>query len=63
MTLSSSRRRPGPTVRVRVHELTAQQERRHEDRLAPEEPLELPRPGPDGGAGPALAREERHGWG
>jgi len=41
MTLSSSRRRPGPTVRVRVHELTAQQERRHEDRLATEEPLEI----------------------
>jgi len=41
MTLSSSRRRPGPTVRVRVHELTTQQERRHEDRLATEEPLEI----------------------
>jgi len=42
MTVSSSRgRRPGPTVRVRVHELGAEGERRHEDRLATEEPLEI----------------------
>jgi FdhD protein len=34
-------RRPGPTVRTRVHELTADGERRHEDRLATEEPLEI----------------------
>jgi FdhD protein len=34
-------RRPGPTVRVRVHELGAEGERRHEDRLATEEPLEI----------------------
>jgi FdhD protein len=34
-------RRPGPTVRTRVHELGAEGERRHEDRLATEEPLEL----------------------
>jgi FdhD protein len=36
-----SLRRPGPTVRVRVHELAAGGERRHEDRLATEEPLEI----------------------
>jgi len=42
MTVSSSRqRRPGPTVRVRVHELGESGERRHEDRLATEEPLEI----------------------
>jgi FdhD protein len=34
-------RRPGPTVRTRVHELTTDGERRHEDRLATEEPLEI----------------------
>ena len=34
-------RRPGPTVRTRVHELGAEGERRHEDRLATEEPLEI----------------------
>jgi FdhD protein len=42
MTVSSSRgRRPGPTVRTRVHELRADGERQHEDRLATEEPLEI----------------------
>lgn len=34
-------RRPGPTVRIRVHELTATTARHHEDRLATEEPLEI----------------------
>lgn len=34
-------RRPGPTVRTRVRELTSDGERRHEDRLATEEPLEI----------------------
>lgn len=34
-------RRPGPTVRTRVHELTHTGERHHEDRLATEEPLEI----------------------
>ena len=34
-------RRPGPTVRTRVRELTADAERRREDRLATEEPLEI----------------------
>ena len=34
-------RRPGPTVRTRVHELGAEGERHHEDRLATEEPLEI----------------------
>jgi FdhD protein len=34
-------RRPGPTVRVRVAELTAAGESRREDRLATEEPLEI----------------------
>ncbi|MGB0102128.1 MAG: formate dehydrogenase accessory sulfurtransferase FdhD [Nocardioides sp.] len=34
-------RRPGPTVRTRVRELTAAGERRREDRLATEEPLEI----------------------
>jgi FdhD protein len=36
-----SARRPGPTVRTRVHELGTEGERRHEDRLATEEPLEI----------------------
>jgi FdhD protein len=34
-------RRPGPTVRVRVRELTDDGERRREDRVATEEPLEI----------------------
>ena len=34
-------RRPGPTVRSHVTEVTADGERRHEDRLATEEPLEI----------------------
>ncbi len=34
-------RRPGPTVRTRVRELTAAAERQPEDRLATEEPLEI----------------------
>ena len=34
-------RRPGPTVRARVHEHGADGERRREDRLATEEPLEV----------------------
>ena len=34
-------RRPGPTVRTRVSELTVDGERHHEDRLATEEPLEI----------------------
>jgi len=34
-------RRPGPTVRVRVRELTADAERSREDRVATEEPLEI----------------------
>jgi FdhD protein len=34
-------RRPGPTVRTRIHELGVDGERRHEDRLATEEPLEI----------------------
>jgi FdhD protein len=34
-------RRPGPTVRTHVTELIADGERRHEDRLATEEPLEI----------------------
>lgn len=33
--------RPGPTVRVEVHEHTGAGVRRHEDRVAAEEPLEL----------------------
>lgn len=37
----SQPRRPGPTVRTRVHELFEDSERRHEDRLATEEPLEI----------------------
>jgi FdhD protein len=36
-----SMRRPGPTVRTRVHELRTDGERRREDRLATEEPLEI----------------------
>ena len=39
--MSERPRRPGPTVRTRVHELTDDGERRHEDRLATEEPLEI----------------------
>ncbi len=38
---STRARRPGPTVRARVHELGVAGERRHEDRLATEEPLEI----------------------
>lgn len=38
---SERARRPGPTVRARVHELADGGERRHEDRLATEEPLEI----------------------
>lgn len=34
-------RRPGPTVRARVHEITPSSERHPEDRLATEEPLEI----------------------
>src|SRR3954447_26383001 len=34
-------RRPGPATRVRVHEYDASGVRRHEDRLATEEPLEI----------------------
>lgn len=34
-------RRPGPTVRVRVREHAPSGERRHEDRVATEEPLEI----------------------
>ena len=40
----SRTRRPGPSTRVRVHEVTTRPEvvvRRHEDRLATEEPLEI----------------------
>ncbi|GAA1141224.1 formate dehydrogenase accessory sulfurtransferase FdhD [Nocardioides aquiterrae] len=40
MTLDRARR-PGPTVRARVHEHAAAGERRREDRLATEEPLEV----------------------
>jgi FdhD protein len=40
MTLDRARR-PGPTVRTRVHELTDTGERAREDRLATEEPLEI----------------------
>jgi FdhD protein len=39
--MSERPRRPGPTVRTRVHELGPDGERRHEDRLATEEPLEI----------------------
>lgn len=34
-------RRPGPTVRTRVQEITSTGQRHHEDRLATEEPLEI----------------------
>jgi FdhD protein len=34
-------RRPGPSTRVRVHEVDANVVRRHEDRLATEEPMEI----------------------
>ena len=39
--MSDRARRPGPTVRTHVRELTGTGERRHEDRLATEEPLEI----------------------
>jgi FdhD protein len=38
---SNRARRPGPTVRVSVRELTSSREIEHEDRLATEEPLEI----------------------
>lgn len=38
---SDRARRPGPTVRARVHEITPSSERHPEDRLATEEPLEV----------------------
>jgi FdhD protein len=42
VAISSGRaRRPGPTVRVTVRELTSAREVEHEDRLATEEPLEI----------------------
>ena len=47
-------RRPGPTVRTRVHELGADGERRHEDRLATEEPLEIRLAWPGAAAAPGL---------
>jgi FdhD protein len=40
-TSSDRPRRPGPTVRVSVRELTSTGEVEHEDRLATEEPLEI----------------------
>jgi FdhD protein len=40
MTIDRARR-PGPTVRTRVHELGADGDRHREDRLATEEPLEI----------------------
>ena len=40
-TMNARPRRPGPTVRVRVRELTDEGEQRHEDRVATEEPLEI----------------------
>lgn len=40
-TVGERARRPGPSVRTRVRELTDTGERRHEDRLATEEPLEV----------------------
>ena len=43
-------RRPGPTVRARVHELAADADRHHEDRLATEEPLEIRLAWPGAGA-------------
>ncbi len=39
--MSARARRPGPTVRTRVHEFAETGERRREDRLATEEPLEI----------------------
>lgn len=39
--MSDLPRRPGPTVRTQVRELTVTGERRHEDRLTTEEPLEI----------------------
>lgn len=39
--MSDLPRRPGPTVRTQVRELTATGERRYEDRLTTEEPLEI----------------------
>jgi len=39
--MSARARRPGPTVRTRVHEFADTGERRREDRLATEEPLEI----------------------
>ncbi|NPC96446.1 formate dehydrogenase accessory sulfurtransferase FdhD [Nocardioides sp. zg-DK7169] len=39
--MSGRARRPGPSVRTRVHELAEDGERRREDRLATEEPLEI----------------------
>jgi FdhD protein len=41
MTSSDRPRRPGPTVRVSVRELSSTQEVNREDRLATEEPLEI----------------------
>jgi FdhD protein len=42
VAISSDRaRRPGPTVRVTVREMTSTREVEHEDRLATEEPLEI----------------------
>ncbi len=39
--MSARARRPGPSVRTRVHEVTGDVERNREDRLATEEPLEI----------------------
>ncbi|MQW75219.1 sulfurtransferase FdhD [Nocardioides sp. dk4132] len=39
--MSGRARRPGPSVRTRVHEFAEDGERRREDRLATEEPLEI----------------------
>jgi len=41
VTLGSRPRRPGPSVRVRVRQLTTDGDQEREDRLATEEPLEL----------------------
>jgi len=41
VSLTSRPRRPGPSVRVRVEQLTTDGDQRREDRLATEEPLEL----------------------
>ncbi|WP_299054727.1 formate dehydrogenase accessory sulfurtransferase FdhD [uncultured Nocardioides sp.] len=41
MTEDRRSRRPGPTVRVKVTEVTPDAERRREDRVATEEPLEI----------------------